>query len=149
MPLAGPLLAALVGLAVIFVVGNVWLETKTRRLREERRGETGETFVQACLARGATPLVARAVLGNLDWVGFPVRLEDRLDQDLGIVDEDLDDLVLESARDCGCRELTSEDVAGFRVRTVADVVRLLGHLVRVAPRLQDPPAEGGRTSSRG
>ncbi len=96
--------------------------------RRRAQGSDRSTFMAHFAGDALDVAVLEHVYEYLErWNGgsFPVRPDDDISDVYGIVDEDLDDLVLESARACGCRVPTKESVRGMPLRTVENLIRLL------------------------
>ncbi|WP_353928952.1 hypothetical protein WJM97_11490 [Okeanomitos corallinicola TIOX110] len=120
-----------------FVAGNFLLSWNQKKLKKERQGENFTTFMTYFSEKEVPENVCFQVysyLQNSDIKlhDFPIRPTDDLGKVYGICEEDLDEAVLEIARNCGCpilninnnRELTS-------VKTVEDLVRFLINFQRV------------------
>jgi hypothetical protein len=156
-PLGGALLAALaVGLlAVIYarpsvllpvaglvVLGGILGADERRRLRRlaaERRGESVCTFARSFDLRVTDPRVVRAVYEEIQsyYAGsverLPVRATDRIEEDLRLDWDDLDDLARDVAARAG-RLMDQPERNPFygRVRTVWDLVLFLDYQPRRA-----------------
>lgn len=141
--LAGDLLAGLVmvlaaPVMLVLLPFGIRHNRRLRRLAAERAGEGICTFARAFPRRSVDPWIIRAVhQGVQPWCAFrggllPVRADDPLDGLLGMVDEDVDDLVMEVATRAG-RSLDGAERNPVRaVATVGDVVRFVSHQPRIA-----------------
>lgn len=145
------LLAMIAGL-IYYVVVNLWVRLgfvvfilfttalnyqsirRLRQLAESRSNESICTFARAFNYRQIDTWIIRAVYEQLQPLAstsnapFPLRPEDRLSEDFGIVDEDLDDLADEIAQRTGRRWENCEQNPYYgNVRTVGDLVMFFAH----------------------
>jgi hypothetical protein len=123
----------------VAVMLGVWLTTvvtvsilehrRLRRLADERQGESICHFARSLNYRRLDTKIIRAVYEGLQgYLGtwFPVRASDDLDQTYRIHREDLDDLAVEIATECGRTDHGWEQNPYYgRVSTVSDLIEFL------------------------
>lgn len=113
--------------AILAVVGTIWLRIRDRRIAASRLGETFDTFCESFTADEAALDVLQAVYGMFqNWCSFPIRADDDIAGVYGMVDEDLDDAVLEVRSECGRQLPPEEEIQQTSsVVTVRDFVRFV------------------------
>lgn len=120
-----------------FVAGSFLLSWNQKKLKEERQGENFTTFMNYFSEKEISENICFQVyryLQNSDIKlhDFPVRPTDDLGTVYGICEEDLDEAVLEIARNCGCQISNINNNRELNpVRTVEDLVRFLISFQRV------------------
>lgn len=128
---AFPPLALGVGAFVVLnVVANVWLNAKLRGHANARVGESICTFARSFDCRAVDTRLIRATFEEIRALAmpdFPLRRSDRLAEEFGIVDEDLDDLAYEIARRAGrsMEDIESNPRYDQGVATVGDLILFL------------------------
>jgi hypothetical protein len=111
--------------------GHYWC----KRMRAERAADSICTFARSFPRREVDTWVIRAVWDQLD-LRFPVRAEDRLTDDLGMDDVDLDFDMAGVADRCGRSLATPERNPWYgKVETVGDLVRFVAAQPRVSAAL--------------
>ena len=104
---------------------------RLRRLAEQRLGESICTFVRAFDRRVVDPWVIRAVYEEFcDYYNntLPIRAADRIEEELRMDREDLEDLVKDIALRVGrSMEYKESNQIFGQVRNVGDVVLFLAH----------------------
>ena len=113
-----------VGLVAAYVIGRLFVvERRLQVMAARRQGESICTFVRAFDCRAFDTWVLRATYEQLTaYVGFPVRPDDRLVEDLTIDSEDLNDLAEEIGGAAGrSMEDTADNPWFGQVNTVAEV----------------------------
>lgn len=85
----------------IFAFGMVFIWLKEYILRNNRKEDGKEKFLECFVNEGVSESLALSVYRHLqDWTNFsdfPVRPQDNIADIYGIVEEDLDDLIIEIA----------------------------------------------------
>jgi hypothetical protein len=124
---------------VLVVAGTISIRARTRRIAASRSGESFHTFRVSFDQDDAPPEVLRAVYAKLqEWcldavAAFPVGPDDDVGRVYGMVDEDLDDVVLEVLATCGRRLPAEERVRRMQpVVTVRDFVRFVARCPKAA-----------------
>jgi len=120
------------GLVAAGFLESTLRERRMRALAAERRGESICTFARAFDRHAVDPWVIRATYEELTpWANFrggslPLRASDRLEKELGIDSEDLDELACDVAQRAG-RSLNGAERNPLygRVLTVGDLVRFV------------------------
>jgi hypothetical protein len=120
---------------IIAAVGWVFNEVKNRRQERiawERRAESICSFARSFDCRATDTWIVRAVFEELaNYVQFPIRPDDRVEDDLGIDPEDLDDIAEAMAYRTGRPLEGCEDNPLFgKVRTVRELVEFFIHQPR-------------------
>lgn len=119
-----------------FITGNFLLSWNQKKLKKERQGENFTTFMNYFSEEEISENICFQVyryLQNSDIKlhNFPIRPIDALGTVYGICEEDLDEAVLEIARNCGCQISNINNIREMKpVRTVEDLVRFLMDLQR-------------------
>lgn len=126
--------AVVAAVAALLTSGAIAARREAERRRRERAGDSICTFARAFPRRSVDTVAVRAVWNELlPWYPFPLRAADRLRDDLGMDDVDLDVPWEELAWRCGRTVAEPEDNPWFgRVETVGDVVRFLSAQPRAA-----------------
>lgn len=132
-----PILRVLIGLILAAMLsGTVWLSRRERKLRAARAGEDIGTFARSFDRRSPEfdPHVVRATWDALQNQldpkegSYPLRAADRLEEDLGLLPEDVEDAIIEVIARAGrSSEATRANPVYGHVVTVADFVRFATH----------------------
>jgi hypothetical protein len=128
-------IAALAFIGLIAVV-SAWLNHRMRRLASSRPGEDICTFARSFDLRVVDSWIVRAVYEEVqhhfgtDGRSFPVRAADRFTEELGIVNEDLDDLAEKVAQRTGRSLEHAERNPVREVKSIADLIHFLNHQAR-------------------
>ncbi|WP_420128013.1 hypothetical protein [Longimicrobium sp.] len=124
---------ALALLVPVFAIQAALRQRRMRRLAAERQGESICTFARALDPRSVDPWIIRAVHDQLqpyarvDGMLVPLRPTDRLYEELGLDDDELDDVARDIAESTG-RTLEGAERNPVRtVFTVGDLVRFFAH----------------------
>ena len=133
-------LLVIAGLAMLGAVLGAAERRRLRRLAEERRGESICTFARSFDLRATDPRVVRAVYEELQrYFGgeterLPLRAADRIEEDLRLDWEELEDVVLRDVAARAGRLLEQPERNPFygRVRTLWDLVLFLDYQPRQA-----------------
>jgi hypothetical protein len=128
--------AGILGLAIALLTWRA--SARLRRIERSRVGESFSDFATSFSSGRVPERVLRevyvAVQQPRKLPTFPVHAADNLGEVFGIVDEDLNDLVLSLLKRLQCRVPgPSEEVLGRSVETVGDLVEYID-------RLRPPPA---------
>jgi hypothetical protein len=126
--------AVVAAVVALLTSGAVAARREAERRRRERAGDSICTFARAFPRRSVDTVAVRAVWNELlPCYSFPLRAGDRLLDDLGMDDIDLDVPWEELAWRCGRTLVDPEDNPWFGgVETVGDVVRFLSAQPRAA-----------------
>lgn len=128
-----------------FVVFGVWSKRRERlrliALVANRSGESICGFARSFDARGVDPLVIRSVYEQLQdelhsyWPSFPVRASDRLTEDLGMDDDDLDMGIAPAVAIRSGRSFDGAEANPYygRVKTASDLVHFFNLQREVDP----------------
>jgi hypothetical protein len=114
-----------------FVAGSFLFSWNQKKLKEERQGENFTTFMNYFSEEEISENICFQVyryLQNSDirFNDFPVHPTDDLGKIYGICEEDLDEAVLEIAKNCECQISNINNNRELNpVRTVEDLVRFL------------------------
>lgn len=118
--------------AALFGIGQAYLARRDNRLKQERAGESFETFTRSFGGEAIPEQVLAQVYAFFqDWKGdpaFPVRADDSIPRIYGVVNEDFWDMVNELSRTCGSP--VSQPSEAQAVETVRDLVHLLARNLR-------------------
>jgi hypothetical protein len=123
------LLAAVVACLVLLRL-SAWL--REHRLRRRRAGVTRETFTAQLQQYGFDPVITSSTfryLKEVQLVPFPVLPGDRLEDDLGLTPEDIDQTVQDLTT--ALRREYSPGMQPLPLVTVEDLIRLLQASPRV------------------
>lgn len=131
---------ALALVVLVFTVQATLRQRRMRRLAAERQGESICTFARALDPRSVDPWIIRAVHDQLQpYAGagrmrVPLRPTDRLYEELGLDDDELDDVARDIAERTG-RTLEGADRNPVRIAvTVGDLIRFFAHQPRASLR---------------
>jgi hypothetical protein len=127
-----PLLAIALTIALILVVLFFSARAHRIRMNEMRAGSNEDTFVDSLADFGFDPAIARATyqyLQDKQRVCFPIEAADKLDEDLGLDSDDVDETVVDLLAITG--RLYRPGVRPVPLVTVEDLIRL----VQASPRL--------------
>lgn len=118
-----------IGFILLVALVSIYDRRRQRRLAEQRVGESICTFARSFDRRAVDPWIVRAVYEEFHAYfdgAFPIRLTDRIDEDLRMDWEDVDDLLGDVAIRAG-RSLERLELNPFygQVRSVGDLVQLL------------------------
>ncbi len=114
-----------------FVAGNFLLSWNQKKLKQERQGENFTTFMNHFSAEEISEDICFQVYSYLQdsdikFHDFPIHPTDDLGKVYGISEEDIDESVLEIARNCSCQISSINNIREMNsVRTVEDLVRFL------------------------
>lgn len=129
---AWPIMIGLICLGLVYVLLKLSAGRRLHRLAEQRKDVTENTFASHLERYGFDPLITRSTfryLQEVQQIQFPVLPGDKLDEDLGLDSEDVDQTVRELSA-----ALHREYTPGLRfapIVTVEDLVRL----IQASPRL--------------
>lgn len=116
------LLAAFLAAGLLIVVFSAW--ARKRQMETQRAGETLESFVQRMADYGFNTDLSRLTyiyLTEHEGVSFPIRPRDFLDEDLGLSDGDVREMLAWLTSASG--RLYEPGAVPYPLVTVADVVR--------------------------
>ena len=125
-------------LAVVLIIAGVsWVLTvadrrRQRRIATERQGESICSFARSFDCRATDTWVVRAVFEEVaSYVQFPIRPDDRLQEDLKVDSEDLDDIAEAIAQRSGraLEDCEANPLYG-KVTTVRELVEFFIHQTR-------------------
>lgn len=113
----------------LFGLLMIFQRIKDYVIYKTRDGERKEDFINHFVREGISENLAHFVYQYLqDWMNikdFPVRPQDDLAIIYGIADEELDDLIIESAKTNNLEIPANSDYWGSPVVTVADSIRFV------------------------
>ena len=122
------------GFVGLFAVATIYRRTKEHFIRRSRLEETKEEFLQYFEDNGLSTVLASSVHEYLiDWmnrIDFPVRPNDKFADIYGIVDEDLDDLVIGIAHVNNLVVPSDTSYWQSPVVTIEDLVRFISSFTR-------------------
>jgi len=120
------LLFGILGFFAVFVLVTIANRVSVRRLRKKRLAERSDDFVQYFVDRGSSEIITLSIQRFLrDWMGhkdFPVRSDDKISDLYGIVEGDLDDMIVEIAEENSITLPSDKDFWEQPVETVEDLI---------------------------
>ncbi len=120
---------AILGAVGIFATGTLCIRIKNYFVERSRQADKKEDYLQHFVSQGLSKKIALDVYKYLgDWMNrsdFPVRPNDNLSKIYGIVDEDLDDLVIFAAESNNLALPNDTSYWKTPVETVDDVIRFV------------------------
>jgi hypothetical protein len=119
-------IAAVVG---FIAVGTIVIYIRAYIIRKSRKNDKAEDFMNYFVSEGMSGSLVRSVYSYLqDWMGsngFAVRPQDDIGRIYGIVDEDLDEMVVEIAEANNLVIPLETDYRQKPVETVEDLIRFI------------------------
>jgi hypothetical protein len=146
---AEPIVAVFLGVLWIILLALTWRSRVRVRRYIAGRNDTICSFARSFNLRGTDPWIIRATYEELlkymkDIADpFPLKAEDRLQEDLEIDLEDLADIIIDIADRAGYDLSNVKRCHTEKVKTVGDLVRLVACQPRIEETEPNTTADGG------